>query len=82
MNLSLVRRNVPVHAPPDHAMMLAALSTFRQEWDVAAEGESLVRVNASVGLMLLDLTASLGLTPNEQKVVLGSRLYREATSAG
>lgn len=81
MNFSLTRRKVPVHAPPDHAMMLAALSAFRQEWDVAAEGESLVQVNASVGLLLLDITAKLGLTPNEQKVVLGSRLYREATAA-
>jgi hypothetical protein len=57
---------------------VVALSTIRQEWEHAAEGESLIQVQASVGLLLLDVAAKLGLTQEEQKSVLGTRLYREA----
>lgn len=52
MDLQLVRRK-------SQAAALAALSTIRQEWEQAAEGESLVQVQASVGLLLLDVTTRL-----------------------
>jgi|WetSurMetagenome_2_1015567.scaffolds.fasta_scaffold10698_2 hypothetical protein len=57
---------------------VAALATIRKEWEQAAEGESLVQIQASVGLLLLDVTARLGLNQEEQKSVLGTRLCREA----
>jgi hypothetical protein len=55
---------------------VAALATIRQEWEQVAEGESLIQVQSSVGL--LDVATKLGLTQEEQKSVLGTRLYREA----
>jgi hypothetical protein len=57
---------------------VAALANIRKEWELAAEGESLVKLQASVGLLLLDVAAKLGLTQEEQKSVLGARLYTEA----
>ena len=71
MDLQFVR-------PRSKGAAVAALATIRREWEVAAEGESLVQVQTSVGLLLLDVAAKLGLTQEEQKSVLGARLYREA----
>ena len=80
MNLQFARRRTQAAALPDHAAAVAALSSIRREWEQAARGESLVEVNASVGLLLLDVTTKLGLTPDEQKLVLGARLYRDAVA--
>jgi len=57
--------------------MLEVLAGFRQEWEQVAEGESLVEVKASVGLMLFDLATAFGLRTSEQVQVLGSALYEE-----
>ncbi|NOH02755.1 MAG: hypothetical protein HND47_12720 [Chloroflexi bacterium] len=78
MDLQFVKRNTRITTPLDRAKAQAALLTLRREWEVAAEGESLVNISASVGLMLLDVATKLGMTPEEQKVVLGARLYQEA----
>ena len=77
MNLQFVRRRRRP-ALPNHAVFLPALSALRTDWEAAAEGESLIHVNASVGLLLLDIATNLGLTQEEQKLVLGTRLYQEA----
>jgi len=80
MNLQFARRKTQAVMLPDHAPALAALSSIRREWEQAARRESLVDVNTSVGLLLLDVTAKLGLTLDEQKFVPGARLYREAVA--
>ena len=79
MNVQFVARETPVIAIPDRVMVLENLSVLRLEWEAAADGGSLINVSASVGLLLFDLTTKLGLSPEEQSIVLGGRLYNEAT---
>lgn len=54
-----------------------ALTALRQEWQQAAEGASLLELDANIGFMLADLVTSLGLSDQEQVLVLGSELYAE-----
>ena len=78
MNLQLPRSRKPKVAASDRVAVLPALSALRRDWEVAAEGESLIQVNAPVGLLLLDIATNLGLTQEQQELVLGARLYQEA----
>ena len=78
MNLQFAQRRKRAAALTDSVAVLPALSALRRDWEAAAEGESLLQVNASVGLLLLDIATNLGLTQEQQKLVLGSRLYHEA----
>ena len=78
MNLQFARPALPTVVLLDRQSALVNLSTLRKEWEVSAESESLVRVSGSVGLMLFDVTTKLGLTPEEQVLVLGERLFQEA----
>lgn len=57
--------------------IMAALSSFRQEWQEAAGGKSLIETEGNVGLILADLVNSFGLTVHEQSVVLGPELFAE-----
>ena len=61
----------------DKVTVLKNLSLLRQEWERAADGDSLINVPGSAGLLLFDVTARLGLTREEQTQVLGDRLLRE-----
>jgi len=54
--------------------VVLALARIRQEWELAAQGESLIQVEASVGLLLADLVTALGFPPVERVQVLGQRL--------
>lgn len=56
---------------------IATLSRFRQEWQEAANGKSLIEIEGNVGLILADLVNSFGLTTHEQAVVLGPELFEE-----
>jgi len=78
MNLQFASPVLPAVVLLDRQSALVNLSTLRKEWEVSAESESLVRVSGSVGLMLFDVTTKLGLTPEEQVLVLGERLFQEA----
>ena len=78
MNLQFASPVLPAVELPDRQCGLENLSTLRKEWEAGAEGESLIRVSGSVGLMLFDVTTLLGLTPEEQVLVLGERLFQEA----
>jgi hypothetical protein len=60
-----------------HSCIIDALVRFREEWEQVAEGESLVDIKGSVGLILFDLVIALALIPNEQAMVLGSDLQAE-----
>lgn len=57
--------------------VIATLSTFRQQWQVAAGEQSLIETDGNVGLILADLVNSFGLTTHEQAAVLGPELFEE-----
>jgi hypothetical protein len=57
--------------------IVSALSTMREEWQQAAQGISLLQMEANVGLILADLVHSLGLSAQEQTQVLGQELFAE-----
>ncbi|MCK6567910.1 MAG: hypothetical protein L6Q45_09510 [Anaerolineales bacterium] len=78
MDVQFLTRNATQAVMPDRALALANLSVLRQEWEQAADGDSLINVPASVGLLLFDVTARLGLTLEEQAQVLGDQLFQEA----
>ena len=63
-----------------HPNVVEVLAHFRQEWEQVAEGESLVAVRGSVGLILVDLVRALALRQSEQVQVLGSALHAELQS--
>ena len=77
MSFQLVTPHPATIPLPDRMLVLENLSVLREEWEAAAAGDSLMNVSASVGLIMFDITTQLGLTPEEQAVVLGSRLYSE-----
>lgn len=54
--------------------VVLALARIRQEWEIAAQGKSLIQVEASVGLLLADLVMALGFPPVERVQVLGQGL--------
>ena len=78
MDVQFLTRKATQVVMPDRGFALANLSVLRQEWEQAADGDSLINVPASVGLLLFDVTARLGLTQEEQAQVLGDQLFREA----
>jgi hypothetical protein len=51
----------------------------RKEWEDAIEDGDLVSNQASVGLLLLDLTEAIGLRPEEQVEALGHSLSEIVT---
>lgn len=78
MDVHFAVREIPTLGLLDRSLALENLSAFRQEWEAVADRESLIDVSASVGLMLFDFTSRLGLTPEEQALVLGDQLFFEA----
>lgn len=56
---------------------LEGLKMFRQEWEAAAEGESLLDIDAPVGMMLSDVCLALGLDETERLELLGLPLLAE-----
>lgn len=63
--------------PNPRIQLISVLSTLRQEWQGAAEGESLLDVEGNVGLIFADLVNSFGLSTHEQAAVLGPGLFAE-----
>jgi hypothetical protein len=78
MDVQFAVRETPTLGLLDRSLTLENLSAFRQEWEMVADSGSLINVSASVGLMLFDFTSRLGLTPEEQALVLGDQLLFEA----
>ena len=64
-------------SPKPTTQIISALSTMREEWQQAAQGVSLLEMEANVGLMLADLVNSLGLSAQEKTLVLGQELFAE-----
>jgi hypothetical protein len=61
----------------DRLDVVGSLAQLREEWQEAVDGESLIYVQASVGLLLGDVVMLLGLSADEQTAVLGEDLRRE-----
>jgi hypothetical protein len=61
----------------ERTRVVIALSRFREEWQEAVKGGSLLKVEAPIGLVLADIADRLELTPQERHVVLGGRLINE-----
>jgi hypothetical protein len=60
-----------------HSQLVPVLAKIREEWQQAAAGESLLNMDANVGLMLADIVNSLGLSTQDQALVLGKELLDE-----
>jgi hypothetical protein len=72
----------PLEGLPDYRMaertrLILALAEFRKEWQEAASGGSLLKVETPVGLILADIADRLELTSQERYAVLGGRLINE-----
>ena len=78
MDVQFAVHETPTPGLLDRTLALESLSVFRQEWEAVTDSGSLMDVSASVGLMLFDFTSRLGLTPDEQALVLGDQLCFEA----
>jgi len=63
---------------PLRIKVIESLAKFRQEWQALAEDQNLLDVQASVGLMLLDIADRLDLNEKEKSVVLGYKLIGQA----
>jgi hypothetical protein len=59
------------------AQVIVTLSAFRQEWQEATKGKSLIEIDGNVGLILADLAKGFGLTAHEQTLMLGPNLFVE-----
>ena len=57
--------------------MVNALANIAHEWREAAEGESLIEMQTSVGMLLFDVVLAIGLNRAEQEAVLGADLRKE-----
>jgi hypothetical protein len=55
------------------------LISVRQEWELVAGGISLLHCESSVGLLLFDIVAKLGIPTEEQRRLLGSALFDDVT---
>jgi hypothetical protein len=67
--------NIPPH--PYRAQVVEALAQFRQEWQELASHQSLIEMQTPVGLLLYDVGQRMGLSPQEQFILLGASLSRE-----
>ena len=54
--------------------VLQGLIEIREGWEEAAEGDSLVDIRGSVGLLFVDFVGAIGLTKQEKEQVLGTKL--------
>ena len=60
-----------------HFQIVTTLSRIRQEWQDAANGNSLIEVEGNMGMLLADLINGIGLRTSEQIQILGTDLYQE-----
>ena len=62
------------------AQMLESLASLRQDWEKTANGESLLQIEGSVGLILYDFAAKLNLGVEERQLLLGVSLSEELSA--
>ena len=68
------------YQPSQRAQVVQALAGFRREWQKTVKAESLLEVNAPIGLLLSDIADRLGLNSQERYAMLGSKLINEVNA--
>jgi hypothetical protein len=68
------------HPLVTRTQILESLASLRQDWEKAANGESLLHIEGSVGLILHDFAANLNLTVEERQLLLGASLSEEVSA--
>ena len=68
------------YKPSYRAQIVQSLADFRREWQKLMDGQNLVDVQASVGLMLADVADRLELGPQERHVMLGGKLINQVNA--
>ena len=63
--------------PSDRTRLVLALADLRKEWQQAAKGGNLLKIETPVGLLLADIADRLELTSQERYVFLGGKLINE-----
>ena len=66
--------------PTYRVRVLQALGCLRRDWEEFSEGESLVDLKVSIGLVLADIADCLELTQQERFVLLGKSLSEDIES--
>ncbi|MBX3039038.1 MAG: hypothetical protein KF758_19155 [Anaerolineales bacterium] len=59
--------------------IIDVLIKVRQEWELVAEGKSLLNHEGRVGLLLFDIVTKLNISTEDQRYLLGSSLFDEVT---
>lgn len=77
MSLQTPLEGLQDYRPTDRTRIIFALAQLREEWQQAAKGGSLLKVEAPVGLLLADIADRLELTSQERYAFLGGRLINE-----
>ena len=80
MSLQPPLEGLAVYRLQERTRMVMALAELRQEWQTATSGNSLLKTETPVGLLLNDIADRLELTPQERHVFLGGRLINEVNS--
>ena len=73
----LILEGTTDYRPSYRAEVVQKLADFRREWQKATAGESLVGVEAPVGLILADIADRLELNPQERYAMLGGKLINQ-----
>ena len=51
--------------------VIQALKVIRNQWEDAAQGDSLTQINGNVGYLLFDVAVALGLAGKDLRIALG-----------
>lgn len=70
----LILEGTTDYRPSYRVQVVQALADFRREWQKAAQGKTLIEVEAPVGLLLADIADRLELSPQERYAMLGGKL--------
>jgi hypothetical protein len=73
----LILEGTSDYRPSYRAQVVQSLADFRREWQELADGQSLVEVQASVGLLLSDIADRLQLNHQERHAMLGGKLINQ-----
>ena len=63
--------------PSHRTQVVQALGDFRRQWQQMVDGQNLIDVKASVGLMLSDIADRLELNSQERHAMLGGQLINQ-----
>ncbi|MBE7433120.1 MAG: hypothetical protein HS100_04340 [Anaerolineales bacterium] len=68
------------YQPSERTRLILALAELREEWQVMAQGATLLDVEIPVGLLLNDIATRLQLSPQERYVLLGGELINDVNN--